>query len=211
MMIEKINGIRNRLIVAGVKLHQFILAHAIEGCVMLLIHFMTCVAFTLVFFVEVKTFTSLSLIVAIFVMCGLLGIFSAFFIPLVFNDITAATLFNQFILFASMFVSGVFWPIEAFPKMFETFNSFCAFTFPIKAIRSIAFKEASIDNHLVQMAFWVLLVYILMTPFICLVVILLKNLTGTLKDFIANTMLDCFQRLKHHKHRKSLIVTKKNS
>jgi ABC-type polysaccharide/polyol phosphate export permease len=117
MMIEKINGIRNRLIVAGVKLHQFILAHAIEGCVMLLIHFMTCVAFTLVFFVEVKTFTSLSLIVAIFVMCGLLGIFSAFFIPLVFNDITAATLFNQFILFASMFVSGVFWPIEAFPKI----------------------------------------------------------------------------------------------
>jgi ABC-2 type transport system permease protein len=126
-------------------------------------------------FIITTSFNSMALITAIFFLSGIFGIVTGCFISAVADNFKASAKAHQLMFFTSLFISGVIWPIEAQPSVLKTFFFFAPFSYPTKAIRSIAFKGTSIESHDVQMAFLVLLAWITLAFSLSLTLILKKK------------------------------------
>jgi ABC-type polysaccharide/polyol phosphate export permease len=160
MMDERTSGIWNRAIIAGVEPHHFLLCHLIHGCITMLIQLSMCCTFTYFFFVEVSTFNSVTLTTLIFALCEVFGIATGLLIASVCDSANASLYFNQFNFFTSLLISGVLWPIEGQPDNFKVFSYFSPFTFVAKALKNIAFKNASVGDKDFQMMLLVMLSWI---------------------------------------------------
>jgi ABC-type polysaccharide/polyol phosphate export permease len=166
------SGIWNRVIVSGAKPYQLLFAHVLEGCIFVFIHLSTNVAFTIFFFVEKATFGSMMLLTEIVLLFGVFGIVFGCFVPFLSKEISVSTYLMQFVFLVGVFNSGVFWPIEAQPKLMIFFRSFDAIAHSIAAIRNIVFKGATVANHEVQMAFVTMITWILLVLGLILMLIL---------------------------------------
>jgi ABC-2 type transport system permease protein len=154
---EQSCGIWNRAVVAGVKRHQLLICHFIQGLGLSLLQVMTTSLFVFLFFIDVKTLNSVSLLNAIFILCGIFGILFGFLIATV-SENASFIIFNvQGILFTTFFLSGLYWPIEAQPELMQLLSSYSPFTVSTKAVRNIGLKNASFDDFNVVRAFVVLI------------------------------------------------------
>jgi ABC-type polysaccharide/polyol phosphate export permease len=160
---ERISGVLNRTIVAGVELHQILLSHCIECGVLLSVQVVACTTFAHCFFINAGNVNSMTLINALSSLSGIFGIVTGCFISTVVDNFKALVKSHQFMFISLLFISGVIWPIEGQPSVLKAFTIFAPFSYPTKAVRSIAFKNASIENHDVQMAFLVLCAWITIT------------------------------------------------
>ena len=160
MIDERSSGVWNRVIVAGVKPHQFLISHLIEGFVVVLIQLIFISIFVCVFLSDVKTTNSIILITLTLFLVGLFGIAFGIFASVVCKTVDASLYFNQFFNFPAVFISGMLWPMEAQPKFLQFIGYLSPFSYPGVAMRSIGFKNATIENFNVQMSFLVLIIWI---------------------------------------------------
>jgi ABC-type polysaccharide/polyol phosphate export permease len=159
-MIERSDGIWNRAIVAGVKQRHLLVSHFVQGCIVLSMQLMTCCLFVYTFVVGTASFASMSLIFLIYALSGVFGIVTGFLIPTFFDDLVASVFFNLGAVFSHLFLSGVFWPIEGQPILLQLLSRLLSFYYPAAAVRSIAFKDASIGDYEVIMAVVLMLTWI---------------------------------------------------
>jgi ABC-2 type transport system permease protein len=130
-----------------VKLHHFYISQLIQGFIVLFLQLMTCCLVLYVFVIDTASFASMSLIFLIYVLSGVFGIVTGILMSLVNDDFVPSVYYNLGAVLSSLFLSGVLWPIEGQPKPLQALSRFCSFYYPSAALRSIAFKNASIGNH----------------------------------------------------------------
>jgi ABC-type multidrug transport system permease subunit len=180
-LVERSSGIWNRATAAGVKPHHFFLSHFVQGLIIVIIQSLFCCFFLKVFVVTTASASSMSLIFLIYLLSGVFGIVSGILIATVIDDLVASMYFDLGSILISLFLSGVAWPIEGQPKLLLLVSRFWSFYYPAAAVRSIAFKGASIGFHEVMKAIALILTWIAM---VCASILILTVRRGDLKSFV---------------------------
>lgn len=166
---EYANGTWNRAIIAGVKIHHFIICHFIQAFVVLISQMMLFSPFTYIF-TDAKELLPFLFLNTVYLVCGIYGIsigvlYSCF--------ATAKTLIwlNNSLFFIKIYTGGFYWPIEGQATILRYFSVISPFCKPAIAATHIAFKNAGIDNPKVLNNFMVMFVWILVNITFSLIIL----------------------------------------
>lgn len=139
LLDERIYGVFERSLVAGVKAIEILFAHLLIQLSILL--FEVCfMALTIFYIWQIPNCGSLWEVLAIVFLQGVSGITFGLLIASVVNDKVYAFVVGLGIIFPSWVVCGVFWPIESMPPFMKSISYFLPLTYPIESMRFIMFR-----------------------------------------------------------------------
>lgn len=161
----------SRTIIAGVKLHHFLVCYFLRSFAVLIAQVFLVSPFTY-FFTENKDINSLLLLHMRLILSGIFGIVLGLLIAS-FASIRVASCFNNDLFLSSICISGIVWPLEGQPKILRMFSVISPFSNFVAATRQIAFKSGSIYNREVQISLIVISGWLAL--FLGLILILMKR------------------------------------
>lgn len=179
MIIEKVDGTWNRVIVAGVNPTHFLVSHLIEGLVVMLIQSVPSILFVVFFLTEGLTWSAMLLMVLFLLLDGIAGILFGLLVSLVVKTVGASIYANMGFINPTMFISGelklqigfteivnfqlsgVIWPIQGMSKVMQVIGYSFPFASPVIALRSIVFKNSSVLDFDVQAGLAILSLWII--------------------------------------------------
>lgn len=175
LLDDHLCGIWTRIIIAGVKRHQILMCHFVQGFAVFLVHLVSGNIFSSFFFADVKDLHSLVTINAIFLLCGVYGIVTGILLSSCFKSAVAGMILIQALMACSWLSGGIFWPIECQPKFMQNLSNYSPFTVCVKAVKDIAFKNSSIVDSSVKTAVIVMSFSILITCVLIIVAIFITK------------------------------------
>ena len=107
MIQERVSGIRNRAIVAGVKNHQILISHLIEGFIIMFFQVIQTVFYFLTFLFPTLTWKSTVLFVLILFLTGIAGIVFGVFVSVINDSVETSIHSNQAFVTICTFICGL--------------------------------------------------------------------------------------------------------
>lgn len=171
MIEERVGGIWARTLVAGGSPLHFLLSHMLEGLLILLIQFIEFAIYTVFVFSSSLSAKAALLLSALLLLSGLTGLFFGLLLSVIMNTTLGSLTIGQFFVYPSAFISGAMWPLQGMPKILQLIGCILPFGLPVSAFRAIYFKNATICDPTVYMAFVVLAFWVFVLIFLCVVII----------------------------------------
>ena len=169
---ERSDGLLERSLVAGVTAFEFLLSHALTQFLILCFQIAFMLLMPFVMFGRQIT-GSLTLLIALALSQGFCGIAFGLMISAICSDIIYAAMFTICLFFVSIILGGVFWPIENMPSLLRYASHLMPSTLPIQSMRSILYREWTIDYFQVYIGFVV--TYIWFAFFVIIALIFLRR------------------------------------
>lgn len=183
---DRLDGIWNRVLLAGVVPCEFLAAHVITNTAIMLLQSVEFVIVTKYIY-ELENRGSSWLVISLIFLVGVSAIMYGLAVSILANDFTTATFASSLIFypvmimcgklrldpknmqFCKIYVTGIFWPLEAIPWYFRYVANCLPFTLPTVALRNILFKGFTLAHSSVQIGFAVILLWIAFSTALCVV------------------------------------------
>lgn len=107
MISERVDGIWNRVIVAGVTPQQFLFSHLIEGMVVVIIQLIENSVYFLVFLLPALSWNAKSLVLLILFLTGTAGVMFGLILSVICDSVGAYLYSSQVFLYPAMFICGL--------------------------------------------------------------------------------------------------------
>lgn len=172
MIEERVGGIWARTLVAGGSPIHFLLSHMAEGLFILLIQFIEFAFYVIFVFSSSLSANAAILMLALLLLTGLTGLFVGLLVSVIMNTTLGALTIGQFFVYPSAFISGAMWPLEGMPKFLQIIGCILPFGLPVSAFRAIYFKNSTICDPTVYLAFMVLTFWVFALIFLSVVIIM---------------------------------------
>ena len=169
---ERREGLLERSVVAGVSALEFLLSNLLTMLIIGTFQ-LSLLLFIPYALLGIRISGSIPLLLALLLSQGLCGVGLGLVISSLIYDITIAGLVLYFLYLSAMMTTGTMWPIENMPSILQYISKFHPNTMPIQAVRSIIYREWTIDFFEVYIGFVV--TYIWFTIFIVITLLLLKR------------------------------------
>lgn len=108
MISERVDGIWNRAIVAGVKPTQFLISHLIEGLVVMFVQSIETAIFVLVFLTPSLTLNAAVLICLIILLEGIAGVMFGIVLSIACDTVSNSMYSGMFFMNPATFTGGEF-------------------------------------------------------------------------------------------------------
>lgn len=165
---DRLDGVWNRVLLAGVDPVEVLTSHIVSN---LFIIFLQSAEFYVVttFVFELENVGSYLLVISLIILVGVAGILYGLAVSILSNDFMTATFSSTLIFYPMIIMCGIFWPSEAIPWYFRYLSYCLPFSLPAKALRNILYKGYSLEDSSVQAGFLVLIMWIFISLFVCVI------------------------------------------
>ncbi|KAK4875923.1 hypothetical protein RN001_012345 [Aquatica leii] len=163
---DRVGGLWDRSLVAGVTTVEILLAHFITQLVIVLIQVLELMILTF-FIYKIKYEGNFLEIMVILLAGGVCGMTYGFFVSIICTNHSRANFLTTGCFYPVILISGVIWPLEGMSKVLQ----YCAFSFPIalptQSLRNIISKGWNFANFEVSFGFGVQVIWIIILGLIC--------------------------------------------
>lgn len=151
MLKEREEGILDRSLVAGVRVHDYLISHIVLQLISLVIQVLVfCVATFWVWGLAIEG--SLVLLIVELLFHGLCSVSFGVLISSLVSSESAAMVIRIGVLLPSFFLSGIIWPIESYHPILQTLTLLSPLTLPAEAFRSILHRGWTLRHYSVWIA-----------------------------------------------------------
>ncbi|CAG2115160.1 unnamed protein product, partial [Medioppia subpectinata] len=136
MISDKSSHIMNRVFAAGVTEYEYMGAHILINVIINLVQVISAMIVVFIVFFVQHSGSYWEIFLFLF-MENMAGTFIGLLLAVIFGDPFSVMVCVMGILFPLLYISGIFWPLEAIPHMFRFINYINPVTFPMQSIRNI--------------------------------------------------------------------------
>ena len=174
MLLEKSEGMLERLFIIGITSSEILLSHFIV-LVQTMIGQIFFVMFMAFYGFKVTNNGSLILVFALLFVCGLCGLWYGFCISLICDDERAATYLSMGSLTPMFFLCGLIWPLEGMYPPLRTVATYLPLTKSIDSMRAILQKGWTFFNPTIYWGFTFTTVWVIIYLAISFIVLKYKK------------------------------------
>ncbi|CAG2114281.1 unnamed protein product, partial [Medioppia subpectinata] len=136
MISDKSSNIMNRVFAAGVTEYEYMGAHIFINVIINLVQVICAMIVVFVAFTVQQSGSYWEIFLFLF-MENMAGTFIGLLLAVIFGDPFSVIVCVMGLIFPLLFISGIFWPLEAIPHMYRFINYINPVTYPIQSIRNI--------------------------------------------------------------------------
>nr|CAD7409531.1 unnamed protein product [Timema cristinae] len=175
LLVEKMDGIWGRTLVAGVTSSEVLMSHVISQMVQTFIQMVFILLMSLyVFGFEIRyNFTLAVVLIALQAMAGMTF---GFLMSSLCDEIRTANYFSLGIFYPYLLTSGIMWPVEAMPTVLRYISYTMPGTLAIESLRNLIMKDWTLLHPQVFGGFLSSIAYIVVQMALCLLVMKYKKL-----------------------------------
>ncbi|CAG2109355.1 unnamed protein product, partial [Medioppia subpectinata] len=136
MITDKSLNIMNRVFAAGVTEYEYMGAHIIINVIINLVQVISSMIVVFVVFSVQQSGSYWEIFLFLFIE-NMAGTFIGLLLAVILGDSFSVIVCIMEIIFPLLFISGIFWPLEAIPDMFRFIDYINPVTFPMQYLRNI--------------------------------------------------------------------------
>lgn len=171
---DRLEGIWNRTLVAGILPGEMLLAHIICQTVVMLIQCVEIVCLATFIFGTENNGDNLTVILLLFLL-GFSGMLYGLFISIFCDSHTMANFMATGSFYPMIILCGIFWPLEGMPDYLQYTSYVLPFTLPSIAVRNILSKGYTIATYSVISGYGITIVWIVVLLILCLIGLKIKK------------------------------------
>lgn len=171
---DKLEGIWDRTLIAGITVTELLIAHVGIQAVMMLIQCLEVVAYAAYFFNASNKGDTLT-VTSLFILLGFAGMLYGLLISIFCDSHITASFVATGSFYPMIILCGIFWPLEAMPSGLK-YLAFCfPFTIPSLSVRNIVSKGWPITHPEVAMGFGVVCIWVTGLFILCIIGLRMKR------------------------------------